>query len=145
MSSPNIRSQVQTRLLQALSLKERKYSKSFWTRMRSPEIWGWILNPLIQAGLWIAIAFWGAFASLWSSKITDVVAPWSPVASNEINPYTMSFTGSGVLLALGFALSKWVARYQDAIIVNSTLTMPPHGFWDAFGHKFIELAGRYRG
>ncbi|EST59103.1 hypothetical protein K151_1924 [Proteus hauseri ZMd44] len=46
------------------------------------------------------------------------------------------FFSTAVILTFGFALSNWVARAQDSIVVESMLTMPPHDFWSSYGENF---------
>ncbi|MDO3388128.1 hypothetical protein QWI17_19945 [Gilvimarinus sp. SDUM040013] len=139
MSAPG-NSHIRRRKYRAFTQREKAKSTSQWVRFTSPATWVDALHPVLQAFLWIMLASWGAFASLWSDSIKDVVLPFSATSSGEPNLYTIGFGVSGVVLAVTFAISQWAGRYQDNIIIESTLTMPPHDFWDTFGTAYEVLA-----
>ncbi|EIA1590350.1 hypothetical protein ACOW85_003899 [Vibrio parahaemolyticus] len=102
----------------------------------SPESHLWALNPFWQTFLWISALCWGATASLFANEIMSF--SW-PIPSNwhlPPNYYTIIFFLTAVVLAFGFAISSWVARAQDSVVVESMLTMPPHDFWSSYGENF---------
>ncbi|EJG0101235.1 hypothetical protein C4D04_RS06580 [Vibrio parahaemolyticus] len=102
----------------------------------SPESHLWVLNPIWQTALWIAALFWGATASLFANEIMSFSWPIPPNWDLRPNYYTVIFFLTAVVLAFGFALSSWVARAQDSVVVESMLTMPPHDFWSSYGENF---------
>lgn len=112
--------------------------KSTEFSFKNPEIYLWTLNPLWQTFLWISALIWGATASLKANEIMAFTWPTSKEILFNGNPnlYTIGFFVIALILALGFAVSNWVGRAQDSIVVESMLTMPPHDFWSFYGNKF---------
>ncbi|HIF9495220.1 TPA: hypothetical protein ACX6SP_003666 [Photobacterium damselae] len=111
--------------------------KSSDSSFKNPERYIWTLNPIFQTCLWIFALLWGASASLKANEIMAFSWPTiDSIINKSPNYYTIGFFLTAFLLTLGFAISSWVGRAQDSIVVESMLTMPPHDFWSFYGNKF---------
>lgn len=117
-----------------LELTKKKKKKE--SGVLSPESHLWALNPFWQTFLWISALFWGATASLFANEIMSFSWPLPSNLHLSPNYYTIIFFSIAIVLAFGFALSSWVARAQDSVVVESMLTMPPHDFWSSYGDNF---------
>lgn len=105
--------------------------------IKNPEHYIWTLNPIFQTILWISALLWGALASLKANEIMAFTWPTLDTLVNGTpNLYAIGFFLAAIFLAFGFAVSNWVGRSQDSIVVESMLTMPPHDFWSFYGNKF---------
>lgn len=117
-----------------LELTKKKKQQN--SRFLSPEKHLWALNPFWQTFLWISALSWGATASLLANEIMSFSWPLPYNWHLTPNYYTIIFFLTAVVLVFGFALSSWVARAQDSVVIESMLTMPPHDFWSSYGENF---------
>lgn len=114
--------------------KKRQTSSKypFWT----PEKHIWVLNPFTQTFLWVGALLFGATSSLLSPEIIDFSFSTQGMQNPSVNWYTVLFTLTLILLAFGFAISSWVSRTQDSLVIDNILTMPPTDFWSYYGQEY---------
>ncbi|MFT5725688.1 MAG: hypothetical protein ACI9JN_002815 [Bacteroidia bacterium] len=102
----------------------------------TPENHIWVLNPFTQTFLWVGALLFGATSSLLSPEIIDFSFSTQGMQNPSVNWYTVLFTLTLILLAFGFAISSWVSRTQDSLVIDNILTMPPTDFWQYYGEEF---------
>jgi hypothetical protein len=102
----------------------------------TPENHIWVLNPFTQTFLWVGALLFGATSSLLSPEIIDFSFSTQGMQNPSVNWYTVLFTLTLILLAFGFAVSSWVSRTQDSLVIDNILTMPPTDFWSYYGQEY---------
>lgn len=115
---------------------KKKFKYGHW-RWYEPERWVWLINPVMQTGLWTGALIFGAMSSLFASEITNVSFNLS--LDSDANWHFVTFCIIFTILLFGFAMSSWVSRAQDALVIDKLLTMPPTDFWLYFGAEFYKF------